>query len=410
MASRRLKLLVLTPTFPYPPTSGGDIRVFHLLRRLSRTFEVHLLPTGKGNVERLVSQTGIAAVHAVDRVSPRVTGSSLSRAIDFWRYSPHEINLDVDPAYASALAAVLTAVDIDVVLIEHLYMMQYAPLVGSLPVCYSATDVETIKFARWHGSERLSPKRRLLHWAQHKVIARYEGRLGDRARVTFTTSESDREFLQRLNRRGRFVVAPNGVDLEYFHCRTRESFDGPAAAFFVGTMYYKPNHDAAVVLARDVFPRVRAELPGAVCHIAGKTNEHDYSALNQPERGVFMHGFVDDVRPYLALSQVLVVPLLAGSGTRIKILEAMASGTPVVSTAVGAEGIDYTDGDNIVIANGPAAIADAVIGLLRDRARCFEIGRAGRRLVEQKYSWDASADVVRSEILLAAEPAVSGTR
>ncbi len=111
-----------------------------------------------------------------------------------------------------------------------------------------------------------------------------------------------------------------------------------------------------------------------------------------------MHGFVEDIRSYFEHAHVLVVPLVVGSGTRIKILEAMASGTPVVSTSIGAEGLECADGENIMITDSVAGLAAAVVRLLRNREECFRIGAAGRRLVEGKYSWDASAEVVRTEI------------
>jgi len=269
------------------------------------------------------------------------------------------------------------------VLVDHLYMMQYARFVNPLPVFYSATDVETTKFARWYGNEHLSPKRRLRHWAQRLAIQWHESRLGKRALVTFATSTVDRDALCRMNRSGRFVVVPNGVDLSYFRPRSRESFSRPPRIFFVGTMYYRPNYLAARFLAQELFPLIRREVPDATCHLAGKTNEEDYSELHRPGMGVFMHGFVEDIRPHLEESQILVAPLRVGSGTRIKILEAMASATPVVSTTIGAEGLECAHEENILLADDLKGLAGACVRLLRDRAECVWLGMAGRRLVEQ---------------------------
>jgi glycosyltransferase involved in cell wall biosynthesis len=403
MDDRRLKLLVLTPTFPYPPVSGGDIRIFHLLRHLSRTFDVHLLPYSGSPSDRLIAETGITAVHVPDATDARVRSWHPREWIRFWRHAPHGLSLDVDPRYGRAVRRVVAATRVHGVLVDHLYMMQYARFVGPLPVFYSATDVETTKFARWYDGERLSGKRRLLHWAQRRAIDWHESRIGKRARVTFATSKVDLDTLVRINRTGRFVVVPNGVDLNYFRPRTRGSFDNPPSVFFVGTMFYRPNYLAAKFLADEVVPLIRREVPGATCHLAGKTNDRDYSELHRPDAGVYMHGFVEDIRPHLEYSQVLLAPLSVGSGTRIKILEAMATGTPVVSTAVGAEGLEVTDGENILIADSAGDLAAAAVRLLRDREQCFRIGSAGRRLVQDKYSWAASADVMRGEIARALE-------
>jgi glycosyltransferase involved in cell wall biosynthesis len=401
MTDRQLKLLVLTPAFPYPPVSGGDIRIFYLLRHLARSVAVHLLPSTGGSSERLVEATGITAVHPYDPADSRSSTGHRRPPGQFWRHAPHGLSLDVDPSYALALKRVLAGTDFDAVLVDHLYMMQYARFVGQLPVFYSATDVETTKFARWYENEHLSPKRRLLHWAQRLAIQWHESRIGKRALVTFATSTVDRDVLSRMNRCGRFVVVPNGVDLNYFRPRSRESFNRPPRIFFVGTMYYRPNYLAARFLAQELFPLIRREIPDATCHLAGKTNEQDYSELHRPEVGVFMHGFVEDIRPHLEESQILVAPLRVGSGTRIKILEAMASATPVVSTTIGAEGLECAHEENILLADDLKGLAAACVRLLRDRAECVRLGMAGRRLVEQKYSWDASGEVLRREIIQA---------
>jgi glycosyltransferase involved in cell wall biosynthesis len=392
------KLLVLTPSFPWPPTSGGDIRVYHLLRRLSRCFEIHLLPRWHGDRDELIRETGVAAVHERDGRQRGSLASRLRKRIDFWRGAPHEISLDLDLAYSTALQRLVTTTRFDAVLIDHLFMMQYARFVRPSPVFYSATDVETTKFMRWYVHEAISLRRRVLHWAQQTIIRRFEARVGQLARTVFATSQVDRDFLERMNKGGRFVVAANGVDLDYFQLRSRDSFNQPPAILFVGTLFYKPNLQAITFLLSEVFPRVRREIPDATCHVVGKTIEHSFEELHQPEAGVHVHGSVPDVRPYLDRCQVSVVPLFIGSGTRIKIVEAMASGTPVVATSVGAEGLNYTEGENILIGNSADELAFAIVSLLRDRDRGARIGAAGRRLIEREYTWDASAEVIRSEI------------
>ena len=396
----RPALLVLSPTFPYPPTSGGDIRVFHLLRRLARSFEVHLLSLYEGPDQPLIEQTGIAMVCSLDARAKAPAASRIRSRLNFWRYSPHGLSLEVDPTYAHTLKQIVATTHFDGVLVEHLYMLQYARFVRPSPVFLSAHNVETMKFSRWFANEPLSLKRRWLHRAQQAVIRFYESSLARRTSAVFVTSPLEGDLLRRMNRgQGRFVVAPNGADLTFFEPRSRESFNRSPAILFMGTMYYRPNYEAAICLANEIFPRVRKEIPEAECHLVGKTDRKDYSHLHAPERGVHMHGFVDDVRPHLRRCQLLVVPLRVGSGTRIKIIEAMAMATPVVSTSIGAEGLACTDGEHIVIRDTPVAIAEAVVRLLRDREGCLRIGVAGRRLVEKEYSWDASADVMRDEIM-----------
>ncbi len=398
MIQRNSKVLVLCPSFPYPLASGGDIRLYHLLRRLSSSFEFHLLSYNDGDRDALIRETGIAAVHVREPMQVDSAAERVRRRVDFWRGAPHGITMEVDQGYAHTLQRILETTRFDAVFVDHLYMMQYARFVRPCPVFVSATDVESTKFMRWYADEPRTFKQRVFHWMQQKVIRFHEARLGRQASVVFATSEVDRRALEQMNNGGRFVVAANGVDLAYFQPRTRESFNYPPAILFVGSMFYKPNYQAATFLANEVFPRIRAQIPDGSCHLAGKTHKQTFSELHQPQNGVYMHGFVPDIRPFIEKCQIMVVPLFIGSGTRIKIIEAMASGTPVVATSVGAEGLNYSDGENIVIGNSADELASAVIRLLRDREKCSRIGTGGRLLVEKDYSWDSSADVLREEI------------
>ena len=184
----------------------------------------------------------------------------------------------------------------------------------------------------------------------------------------------------------------------------RGTFDGPPAAFFVGSLFYKPNLDAAITLKSQIWPLVRKEIPEAVCHIAGSHGGLDLNLLNDPGEGVFFHGLVPDIRPYLAMSQAMVVPLRVGSGTRIKIIESMATGTPVVSTRIGAEGLHSTDNKDILLADSTEELARSVISLLQDREAACRIGKAGRALVEALYNWDSSAEIMCEAIQAAIPP------
>lgn len=139
-------------------------------------------------------------------------------------------------------------------------------------------------------------------------------------------------------------------------------------------------------------------VPGAVCHIAGNHGGLDLNLLNDPNGGVLFHGLVPDIRPYLAMSQAMVVPLQVGSGTRIKIIESMATGTPVVSTRIGTEGIRCTHNKDILLADTTEELAKSVVTLLRDRQAAYRIGQAGRCLVEMHYNWDNSAEIMRETI------------
>ena len=392
------RILVLTPTFPYPPRSGGDIRIFELIKSLASRYEVHLLSYNQGDHDGLRRAAGIEASHGFERVEPSGLVSRIKRKLNFWKGSPHGLSLSVDPAYARRVYGLIRDTECDAVLIEYLYMFQYAEFCAKTSLFFSAPNVETIKYQRWYEGQALDFTQRWRCRFQERAIRRLESRVGSKACAVFATSDSDRDELRKMNKKGRFVTVPNGADLEYFTARTPGTFFGPPSVLFIGSLFYKPNADAVLLLVNKVMPRLRMRFPGCECHIVGNTAGGDFSSLHQPESKVFFHGCVPDIRPYLQCSQVLAVPLLVGSGTRIKILEAMAAGTPVVSSRIGAEGIGYTAGVDILLADTPSEMAEAVGGLLGNSQAAYQMGQAGRRLVEAKYTWTQSAAIMRTEM------------
>jgi glycosyltransferase involved in cell wall biosynthesis len=153
-------------------------------------------------------------------------------------------------------------------------------------------------------------------------------------------------------------------------------------------MDFRPNIDAMTWFVEDILPRIRTEIPHAHLVIVGQKPAPRIQALAQ-NPGVAITGWVPDTRPFVADAAVYVVPLRMGSGTRLKILEAMAMGKAIVSTTRGAEGIEYTPNQHLIIADTPETFARAVVALLRDPQRCRELGRHARALVESKYDWRA---------------------
>jgi glycosyltransferase involved in cell wall biosynthesis len=184
------------------------------------------------------------------------------------------------------------------------------------------------------------------------------------------------------------AVIPNGIDLQ----RYVGDF-GPVESdtlIFPGAVTYKANFDAMRFFLQKVFPRIRTARPGAVLRITGRTDGVDLKRLPLGD-GVILTGYLDDVRPAVAQSWGCVVPLRLGGGTRLKILEAMALGTPVVSTSKGAEGLEVTPGKDILIADEPAELADTILRLLNDRVLRTKLAIEGQQLVTQKYGWDRIA-------------------
>jgi glycosyltransferase involved in cell wall biosynthesis len=204
--------------------------------------------------------------------------------------------------------------------------------------------------------------------------------------LVMTTSEDDRRTVNSFAPNVMTRVIPNGVDVAYYSPSAVDSARATAALVFVGDMRYRPNSDAIIWFCRQIWPKVLRELPDATLTVVGRKD----SSVRPIEgtKNVHFTGWVVDTRPYLRSSALAVVPLRAGSGTRLKVLESLAMGIPVLSTPKGYEGLEVTPGKHLVSAEGADRFASAILQVLRDPERYRAVGLAGRRLVESRYSWN----------------------
>ena len=231
-------------------------------------------------------------------------------------------------------------------------------------------------------------------------MGRVERRAVQSVDAVLATSEADASVFRGWGAR-RVEIVPNGVDT------TAVTYRAPATGaglVYLGQFGYRPNEVAAVELVHEVLPRVRERVPEATVTLVGRNAGDGVRALAGDHVAVL--GEVDSVLPYLHQAGAMVVPLHAGSGTRLKILEAMAAGTPVVSTPLGAAGIDAVDGRHLLLAETPADLAEQVVRVLTDEVLATGLSRAARTLVEERYDWSVSSATLQvlARDLLAVAP------
>ena len=381
--------LWIVPTFPYPPKSGGDIRVYYLLKHLSSLLDISIVTWSWGepkstDLQALTNETGIREIHYVTSKKKGIFSKI------FWYGAPHGMNYFAESNMGAKLEELRCGRAYDFVQAEFLYTLQYAKHISNSPVFLTEHNVEYVKYKRWYGPA----ERPLLYHLQLAYIHKLESSLYRKTRSVFCTSSYDRHLLAGINAGHHIEVVPNGIEVEEFDQITSE-VPSNKKLLFVGSMFYKPNNDAVVFFLRDVFPRVLYDWPECQFWIVGKgaSGEIRNSVSN---KNVVLTGPVEDVRPYLEEANAVVVPLLSGSGTRIKILEAMAAGRPVISTTIGAEGLDVRDGEEILIADTPSSFADAVRRIFSDSGFAHRIAAKAKEMVRSKYTWKGSAEIMAS--------------
>jgi glycosyltransferase involved in cell wall biosynthesis len=386
-----LEVLWVTPQLPCL-RSGAQVRQYNLLRHLSRKHRITVLSLMRqaefGELPTL-RQLGVEVIAEPFTLSPPV--GALHNRLRGWL----QLCLDPQPRYARTypldglqrqLNLILARGRPDLVHFEHLFVAPLSEVVGSLPWILTDVDVESRKAWRLYRSSA-RPSRRLASWLEATKLTRWEQAWVRRASVCVAVSELDAAQLRALAPDTPIQVVPNGVDVAHFAPVHAVGAERQHLLFF-GTLGYPPNADAVLHFCRDVLPRIQARRPEVSLTVVGPHAPPEVAALGAwPDIQVV--GFVADVRPYLWRAEVCIVPLRQGGGTRLKILESLAAGCPVVSTTVGAEGLALSDGEHLVIADGPSAFADAVVGLLADAGRRRRLAAAGRQAV-QGYDWATS--------------------
>ena len=376
----------------WPVNTGGRIRSFHMLRELSRRHHVTLLTTHApseepGALEAALPQCEVVSVPWA--LAKRGSARFALALVGSWLSSlPVDLYKARVPALGRELARRLEGGGVDLVVADFLLAAPNVTRAATPPTVLFAHNVEHVIWQRMREVERRAWRRALLALESRKM-RRYEALACARARLTIAVSDADRRLLAAVAPSARVSAVPTGVDVDYF------APDGvaevPGRLVFTGSMDWYPNEDGIVHFIEAVMPRVRREVPGATLTVVGRNPSPRLRAAAEAA-GVHLTGLVDDVRPHMAEAAVYVVPLRIGGGTRLKIFEALAMAKAVVSTAIGAEGLPLTPGRDFLQADDPAAFARAVTSLLRDPARRRAVGSAGRRLVEERYSWPKVVD------------------
>lgn len=385
-----MRVLLLTQVVPNPPDAGPKIKTHYVLRTLAERHEVELITFARSDEEERQAQALAPWCRSVTTI--RLTRSrardALALARGWLRGRPFLVERDVHPAFARAVRARLASGEIDVVHADQLSMACYLDLArGS-----GARRVFDAHNAVWQLVRELAPQqpwlRRPLAAIEWRLLRRFEGRVSAASDLVFCVAEADRRALvAAAGREFHALTVPIGVEVRDRPLRAPEA-TGQRRLLSIATMHYPPNADAIRWFQHAIWPQLRGGLAAGV-DIVGTRPPSDLVAWGADDPAVTVHGYVEDVEPLYERAAAVIVPLRSGSGVRVKILEALARGVPVVSTTIGAEGLDLRHGEHLLIADTPEGFAAAVAAVLADPAAAAARARVARELVLARYDWRA---------------------
>lgn len=374
-----MRILFLSGWFPYPTNNGSKLRIYNLLRGLAPHHQVTLLSFGDETISETASQTVQALCHDVQIVPWKgFTPQSWRARLGFFSTKPRSVIDMFQPAMQQQIEQLLAQCSYDLVIASQGLLASYSHCFRGVTALFEEVELGLF-FDRFRQAQTVQARlRHGLTWLKQR---HHFKQLLPHFRACTVASEQERQLIKRVAPAYEAIeVVPNGIHMADYQSDLTPLVN---TLIFTGSFRYHANHEAMVWFLQEAFPLVQAQVPEVQLTITG-----DHANLPLPAaRNVILTGVVESIHPLLAQSWISLAPLHSGGGTRLKILEAMATGTPVVATTKGAEGLGLQHEQHLLIADRPADYAAAVVRLLRDADLRHRLTSNARQAVAQAYDW-----------------------
>jgi len=383
-----MHILWLSPVLPFPPTDGNRMRNFYLIKNLSEEHEISLIhfyttddtPNNDNPIYRYCKNIeGIeirrkkeeSVFRLVDKIWNELFGVST-----FCSYGNRKEMRDRVSSFCKKNK-------IDIIVTISPWMGEFAAHIKNIPKILDNQNVEALLLNGIFKAEKRI-KTKLAKYLDYQAMARYENRIIKFFDMMTVVSSGDKKNFVNNGFDDDFIkVVPNGVQIS--EKEFAYSQNGSSRLIFCGGMSYPPNVEGVNYFMTDIYPKIKKILPQLKVSFVGKLPHPD--VVHWQSEHVEITGFVDDVLPYYRKSAVSIVPLKTGSGTRLKILESMALGVPIVSTSLGSSGLSVKNNENIILADDPDSFAKGVLNLIKNPRLSYAISKNARKLVESRYDW-----------------------
>jgi polysaccharide biosynthesis protein PslH len=395
---RRIRILWLSHLLPWPPKGGLRQRSYYLMREVARRHDVRLIAfrqrthqfDDSQRRQAIEAMSEFASVSSViDLPQDRGLLGNVRLALrSLLPGPPFTIRWGTCSSYAEAVRTAVAGFRPEVVHFDTISLAPYLQLVAGIPKTLNHHNVESHMLLR-RATRETNPAKRVYFWQEGKRLARYERQVSSKFQMHLVCADLDGERLRATVGDIPIEVVPNGVDLEYFQPAAPGLPQDPNTMVFVGGLSWYPNLSAIRFFLARVWPILCEKCPTIEFRIIGRNPPSDLREFARRDTRLKVLGFVDDIRPMVHRSSVYVCPIFDGGGTKLKMLDAMAMGKAIVAHPVATEGLGLRHGEDVLMAEGPAAFAAHVLSLLEDASNREALGRSARDVVEERFGFDA---------------------
>ena len=390
-----MRILWLKTELLHPVDKGGKIRTYNMLKELKRDHHITYLTLDDGSASAQDRKNASEYCHELVCIPHRrrekfTPGFYVELLLNLVARRPYAIEKYESLAMRHEIIERERRNSFDLLVCDFLAPATNVPRTLATPAVLFQHNVEAMIWKR-HYEVQTNPVKKMYLYGQWQKMRRFEREMCRAFNCVIAVSTNDREQMKREYGAQAVFDIPTGVDTEFFRPGGR-SPTSLHSLVFTGSMDWLPNDDAIRYFMREIMPLIKKKLPNTTLTVVGRNPAPALMELGKADPSLMITGRVDDVRPYMESSTAYIVPLRIGGGTRLKIFEAMAMEKAVVSTTVGAEGLGLTNGAELLLADEPAAFADAVVRVLTDSSYAAELGQKAASIVRTKYSWRQVTD------------------
>jgi polysaccharide biosynthesis protein PslH len=396
-----MRILWLSHLIPYPPKGGVLQRSYNLIKEVSRYHEVDLLAF---NQEKLITPLFDSCEHGVKEA--RVELTKICKNVDFFSIpclktdvhqgltalfslfsQPYNINWLRSRAFGESLKEKIASDVYDLIHFDTISLLPYFKFIPEgVSTCLDHHNIESHMLLRRSKIEENFLKK-FYFWQEGLRLQQFERKFCSKFSCNITCSDVDTDRLSIIAPGAKVVTVPNGVDLQYF--KPQGLRKQTSRLIFVGTLNWYPNIEAVFYIAEELWPQLKKRYPGLHFDIIGVNPPERIVTLSKKYQDFHVHGFVDDVRPYIEAASIYVCPIHDGGGTKLKILDAMAMGSAIVAHPIACEGVNVSDGVNVLLASDPPSFVDKISRLLESPDMRSSLGLNARTLMETSYGFEA---------------------